>query len=530
MAAPSNNPSPTNRPLDDSKATDADAPAAKADDVAVAENNTAAVTESPPTYESVEASDVFLLAKQHLADGKFEDGMTVIEEAIRDTQEVLKRLSGNPNEDFSCHESLAPLHYMYGTTLLYQIEESDQEVTTAGSAVSTAVVSGEQAAAASPAEDDDGPTIRANDYDNDNQDNQMASAEDMAEDMEIAWENFEAARAITEEFLVSNTNNELTDKLELDLAQIHLREGDLQRMNGRNENAIQDYQSCLRLRKKSKFLGTFDRKIADVHYNLAMVYMNLASKDDEANSENEQSSNTAFAKASKAEDDAKVKEAKHLEALHKSMYHYLECSKCFCGQIASICNADPKTFTAVAKDDADNVASLKGEGKDVPQYKTTGQEDEEMEDPKVASSKLQTLRNRVDALVSSSSASFNEEQNADVVDLCQLLEEIQETVDEAESATKGVQEVTNMKAEVAALAAADGEPGTDSKTGGTTTIGFGSASPTKGVAVAAAAASASTAATAASPARPMMVIKKKKRAVVQPVQQPDVKKAKPESE
>ena len=469
---------------------------------------------SIPTYQSVEFSDIYLLAKRHLNDGKFEEAMTVIEEGIRDTQSLLQHTMDSPDGDYTLHESMAPFHYLYGTTLLYSIEEQDQEVTTAGSTVSTAVVSGEAAAAAGPEMDvhamaaDDGVMA-------------TASAEDIADEMQIAWENFETARHIMETMMANNDdddeseeNTEQVQKLELDLAQICLREGDLQRMNGRNETAIHDYEACLKLRKKSPFLGVHDRKIADVHYNLGLVYINVASKDDE---EEETPEGEAAAKPS--EDDDRVKEAKREMARNKSVYHFLECSKCFCGQIASICDADAISITRVDDAVGDEVGA-----KPKANYKTTGEEDEEMELPKVASAKLKTMRSRVTDLVSNT-ATLTVDQREQVEDLCQLLGDIQETVDEAENSTKGVQEVANMKAQVAALAAADGEIGeSNGVDGGVTTIGFGSASAT--AASPAVASSVAITSAAAVPARPMMVVKKKKRAAVQPVQEPDTKKPK----
>ena len=524
MAAAPSKPSPSNRSIDGSDANGtaaiATVPVASVKDAALvaspvapaaaaaaaepAPSSPTAPSSSPPTYQSVDASDVYLLAKRYLNEGKFEEAMTVIEEGIRDTQALLQRTMDSPDGDFTLHESMAPFHYLYGTTLLYAIEEQDQEVTTAGSAVSTAVVSGE-AAAAVPEDGDEAPLMAA------------ASAEDIADEMQIAWENFETARHIMETMMANSSNSSETEKLELDLAQICLREGDLQRMNGRNENAIQDYEACLKLRKKSAFLGAYDRKIADVHYNLGLVYINVASKDDESPDEEE----TGVAAAKPTAEDDRVKEAKREMARNKSVYHFLECSKCFCGQIASICNADATSITDVSADASD--------AKPQANYKTTGEEDDEMELPKVASTKLQTMRSRVTDLVSNTN-SLTPDQKETVDDLCQLLEDIQETVDEAENSTKGVQEISNMKAQVAALAAADGEIGENSNDGGTTTIGFGSAAATTTAVAVAAPAAASTvnaAATAAAPARPMMVVKKKKRAAVQPVQETDAKKPKP---
>lgn len=525
MAATPSKLSPTNRPLEggeDVTGTDtsATAPAASLKDAAVPspQADTATAEPSAPTYQSVESSVVYLLAKRHLSEGKFEEAMTVIEEGIRDTLALLQKIMNEPDGDFALHESLAPLHYLYGTTLLYAIEEQDQEVTTAGSAVSTAVISGE-AAAAAPEEGAEEAQIPM-----------ATSAEDIADEMQIAWENFETARHIMETMMASTSstaNESNKEKLELDLAQICLREGDLQRMNGRNENAVQDYEACLKLRKASSFLGKYDRKIADVHYNLGLVYINVASKDDETPDDDDEQAALAGAKATTSNDDDRVKEAKQEMARNKSVYHFLECSKCFSGQIASICNADPASITEVTVNDQDHADSTGGDAKPKANYKTTGEEDDEMELPKEASAKLQTMRSRVAELLKKTTT-LNQDLQETVDDLNQLLGDIQETVDEAENSTKGVQEVTNMKAQVSALAAADGEIGepSSSNDGGTTTIGFGSSTASSAVAVAAASAPVANTSTAAAPARPMMVIKKKKRAPVQAVVGPDIKKPK----
>jgi tetratricopeptide (TPR) repeat protein len=455
----------------------------------------AATVVSTPTYLSVESSDVFRLAKQHLSDGNFEEALTVIEEGIRDTKTLLTKLAGNDNEDdFAMHESIAPLHYLYGSTLLYSIEETDQEVTTAGSAVSTAVVSGGDVASAAATMPTEVEADEESANDDEGENNKLTAA-DAIDDMEIAWENLEAARSIIEHM-------PSTEKLELDLAQVYLREGDLQRMNGRNENAVHDYQSCLRLRLKSQFIDKNDRKIADVHYNLGLVYINVASKDDE----------TPDAEAPKAPADDKVKEAKRIHARNKSVYHFLECSKCFCGQIANLCHADAKALLVNLTEESQNedVRGKKGN------FKSTGEEDDETELPDIASAKLRTLRKRVGDLVNATTE-LTTEQRTTIDELCELLDDIQETIDAAEESTKSVQEVTNMKAEVSAMAAAEDEVGDSTvATGeGITTIGF---------------ASSVMPPASENVAYPMMMIKKKKRAAVEQVQTADNKKPKPQSE
>lgn len=86
MAAPPSKPSPSNRPMDETTAADSAASAAKEEPVVttpVDSTNaapTSPATESSPTYQSVEASNIFLLAKSHLNEGKFEDALSVIEQ------------------------------------------------------------------------------------------------------------------------------------------------------------------------------------------------------------------------------------------------------------------------------------------------------------------------------------------------------------------------------------------------------------------------------------------------------------------
>jgi tetratricopeptide (TPR) repeat protein len=404
-------------------------------------------TATEPSYDDSEQSGNYVLAKNFLNDGDFEQALTTIEEGIEGTKSIL--LAANEDkvdtEDYiSLHESLAPFHYLYGTTLLYSIEESnDTNMTTSGG--------GE----ADP-------------------DDENADAEEAADDMQIAWENLETARTILENMMTSSDS----DKLKLDLAQVLLREGDLQRLNGRYETAINDYQSCLVLREGNPLLGPYDRKIADVHYNLGLNYMMLVA---DAKGATEEST------------DAPKSEKTLAELRSKSFHHYLACSKTLCGQIAFLCNVDSDEF-------------LKKAEQDIPNFKSTGEDDDAMDHPKIVSMKLQAFRKHVLALQTPS-------EHLDIVStLSELLDEIQETIDESENSEKGVQQVSDMKAEISAAVAA--EPG-DSEdegaaTGATTTVGFGSA---------AAAASTVT-------ANPVMAVRKKNKRPAEDAKMPPQNEAK----
>jgi tetratricopeptide (TPR) repeat protein len=456
MAATPSKPSPSNHTVEASNDA-ASSVAAATDAKTVTEpvkvaSEVAASEESPctePTYEDSEKSGNYVLAKTYLNEGEFEQALATIEEGIEGTRALLAASGkADTEESISLHESLAPFHYLYGTTLLYSIEESTGDalgMTTTGDAE------------ADP--NDENP-----------------DTEEAAEDMQISWENLEAARAIMENMMTSESND--SDKLKLDLAQVFLREGDLQRLNGRYECAVNDYQSCLGLREGNPLLGPYDRKIADVHYNLGLNYMMMV----------------ADAKGAATEEatDPPKSEKDLAELRSKSFHHYLACSKTLCGQIAFLCNVESDEF-------------LKKAEQDIPNFKSTGEDDDAMDHPKIVSMKLQAFRKHVLALKPPS------EHLEIVSDLSQLLDEIQETIDESENSEKGVQQVSEMKAEIsAAVAAEPGDSDDEGATGATTTVGFGSA-----------AAAASTVA-----ANPVMAVRKKNKRPAEDAKMPPQNEAK----
>jgi len=429
-----------------------------------------------PTYEDSEKSEQYVLAKALLNDGDFEQALAAVEEGIEQTRAVLMSLKDVEEAGIELHPSLAPFHYLYGTTLLYQIEESDdngfgQSMTVADAAQPQAET-GADGATADPAAAFAAAMAASAPEEAD------ASAAPQpappAEDMEIAWENLDTARAI-----VQAMDQPCNEKLQLDLAQIYLREGDLQRLNGRYDAAVEDYASCLSLRQQH--LGPYDRKIADAHYNLALAYgLQVAeARKDQHQEQEDPSGQPQQQHLSPAQLESK------LASLRGECYqHYLCCAKAFCGQIAFLCGEDPKEFFAKA-------------GSDLPAFKTTGEEEEAGGSgisPKLASLQLQSFRKRASELTPSSV-----DGKAQVEDLLDLLQEIQETIDEAETSEEGVQEVTQMKEAISAAAAAAASPQKPGASGGdavTTTTGFGSAQ---------------VSAAAAQPINTMMVKKKPKK-------------------
>ena len=227
----------------------------------------AAVTEPPLelTYNSTEASDAYLLAKNLMQAGDFDNAMETIGTAMGILTSQL------PDSSDAVHPSLGPLYYLYGTTLLYVIEEST-----------------------------------------DNLQSPEGDGEDDADDTQIAWENLETARMILDK--MENRN----DKLNLDLAQIHLRLGDLQRANGRYHDSVSDYRNCLELRQT--ILGPYDRKVADTQYSLGLVCMMLAAEGDAQQQQ----------QPSAGEAPLMISPELREEYRTKALTHYLEAAKSFC--------------------------------------------------------------------------------------------------------------------------------------------------------------------------------------------------------
>ena len=289
-----------------------------------------------PTYHSTKQSKAYILANQLLKSGSFDDALATLEMALQCTREMVANIekAGNNNNNFKSddhnndainidlHESLAPLHYLYGTTLLYSVEESDVMMApdTGGNPQHHQQSQGGDDGAAEQdyfevASEEDEEVEQApkeveeeEDYEENEeggQDEAAPAVADAAEDMQIAWENLDLARSIVsklvEKFpnsyhasdagsnaskIVFKSNAPITHpptkssadyytpeqqrELLLDLAQIHTRLGDIQRSNDNILSCIDDYQHALTLRLET--LGNYHQKVADSHFSLAAIY------------------------------------------------------------------------------------------------------------------------------------------------------------------------------------------------------------------------------------------------------------------
>jgi len=503
-----------------------------------------------PTYDESAKSDHYTTGKALMQAGDFEQAMQVIAEGLEQTRErllVLSAANGTPAEEVDLHESIAPFHYLYGTTLLYSIEEStdaqqqmtvgDQQVENTPPDAASAPATSEHAAGGGST---DAAAVAASLISamggGDGGNNATAEMEAIADDMQIAWENLDAARAIVERLLVgameSSSMEDRRVQYMTDLAQILLREGDLQRFNGRYDDAIRDYQSCLDMRLKMLETGSasaskadagtpaseesskYSRKIADVYYNLGLSHLTYASElQKEPDSTNPQEVHATM--------DEATRKAVSIEHRTKGIHQYFQCGRVLSGRIALLCGEDPDAFLA-ANQSASEDGSIAGGAKPAAKagLKTTGLVEhggnqDIIGDADVASRQLAALRNAVANMTSMDATTA-----ATVADLREFLDELQETIDEATKAEEAVREASAIRAQAQKAAAMGGESCTTAPDGSTTQIGFGpSTLPTNptGNANFASAASASGVVNAAGSShstasgKPVMVVKKKKK-------------------
>jgi len=527
-----------------------------------------------PNYFSTKSSKAYTLAYKLLNSDNFQDALSTLETALRFTAGILRAENKNHkrgnsdenNDDIDFHESLAPLYYLYGSTLLYSVEESDVMMASSSSAPDTS-----GAPATEDDQDDDNappPDFLVDDNNDDDKEEQEQegsemmsknhleaeqeeppSSSDPTEDLQIAWENLELARSIVSKLVESfyplgeitgggkseynpsittySTPNEQSELL-LDLAQIHTRLGDLQRGNSSVANTsdcISDYTTALSLR--IKVLGKYHKKVADSHYSLAGVYAEAPSKSGEEVEEAVERfvSELGGGDGGKGKNDgggggAKqiMTESKKMEYRERSLDHYVQCAVSFSGMLASMCGEDADALTGLNNETASTTASASTNG-----------------GGGIHSTMLSTLRSRISNLTPPTKSPEKESFE----DVKEILDEIQEAVDTAEEAEEGLRTLGEMKANEIRKheAKMNGEQGVEMEEkegdgGGRTTIGFGASA----AALAAAASgtvndfdAASTTAvsnmstsinafgsTVASTGQPMMmVVKKKKKA--QPV-------------
>jgi hypothetical protein len=311
------------------------------------------------------------------------------------------------------------------------------------------------------------------------------------------------------------------------LAQIYLREGDLERINGNYSPSIEDYTSCLEIllqhnntKDENNIERNLDRKIADTQFNLGLTYLTSSSDlQKQLAGDDGKGNDPAAAAAAPTPNNSANAAVLAKEHCEKGIQQHVECAKTFCRILATLFGVEPETILLkarqqVASEKSDTTAAASA----LAGFKTTGLYDDDFKSgttAAIASQTLNALRMTVATMVSSHPPSDTESTDYVVSDIQQMLDEIQETVDESERSQEGVFQAAqirvNAQKQAAALSDASSGGGatftsvTNKDTGVITSIGFGPAS-TSSISINDANADTKTAA-----AKPMMVVKKKKK-------------------
>jgi tetratricopeptide (TPR) repeat protein len=445
------------------------------------------------TYMSSKESIYYQTANVLLQRGDFEMALSTIEDGIEWTKQQIKQqhippspslpkeessvscttsnsssssiiITGTNTNDDSLHESLAPFHYLYGTTLLYSIEESNdglQQPLTTMEGHHQQQSGGDTEVAATMIGDDDeddddeavhipydGNTNITGGVDDDDNDDQPV----IVEDMEIAWENLDTARMIVEQML---HNNPTCNQLRTDMGQILLREGDLQRQNGAYLEAITDYTNCLAYYENNNEIQPYSHKIADVHCNLGAVYFTVVVEIQKGTLDSNNETTATTSNYIGTTNDALTLTNQERDRLGKisfyrnrGFYHYYECSKTLVGIILELVSINPlDMFQRVSEQHSFSFSYC----------------DEHHEDyPKMIRSTLSSLRKEVMTMIKSINISLSKDISDRINDSLLVLEEIQETIDEAETSEQGVIEATAMKEEITTLVASQQQPSSSS--------------------------------------------------------------------
>ena len=297
----------------------------------------------------------------------------------------------------------------------------------------------------------------------------------------------------------------------------------MQRINGNYTSAVGDYSSCLEIllrhnntKDEQNNIRDLNRKIADTQFNLGLTYLTsssdlqkeVANANASANTTNPTEASANTATTAEQREKAALLAKEHCA---KGIQQHVDCAKTFCSIVAKLCGVDPETIVSLTTS-SDEEASEK---KPAAGFKTTGLDDE-VEDKKAATSTTadasQTLNvwRKALATMMLTNSPQDAEDALRVSDIVQVLDEIQETIDEAERSQEGVLQAAEIRVKAQQAAAMDGEPGAAvaNADGSTTTIGFGQAAAS----IAATAKLAATSKPAAtSDAKPMMMVVKKKK-------------------
>ena len=423
---------------------------------------------SPLSYLSIKQTPLYMKAKDDLREGNLESALMTIESCLTTS---LAQLSG---DEF--HIALAPLYYLYGTTLLYLVEENDALLPPP------------------PPQDQQEEEEEEEGEQNHYSDGQVGEIHDdlqeqnqeqnMTEDVQVAWENLDLSRTILHralddilpDLMLSSSNNTKSETRKtnkgdsdedhiiaeqvFDLGQIYLRLGDIQKANGDYVHAVEDYNMCkniwIGLRKLIQKPEN-ERKIAHCYYCIAEVLMMLANDADKQQQQQVTSGDAGLeevlqsvASASAVASSSNDPQDEIDQHRKLSISNYLTCGQTFANVIALLCN-EKATILDNNDDESKTKQVMAPSLVDIVQS---------------ASEKLQLIRSNVSNMNASS-----KDDESTVAEIKELLDEIQEVIDSSISEAKVLREdVSQMKKTLTTTAEQNDNP---TNAFSTTTIGFG---------------------------------------------------------
>ena len=441
---------------------------------------------APPldTYESSKASSVYRQAKESLNQGDYETALSLIQHDGLEAQlERLMAATTNGTmtlDEASLHPSLAPFHYLYGTTLLYSMEEQQPDDPVQQQEQEESVPEEQEDPDDNGAEQNVRDMVFVMPSHSQPPQAQEAPPEEDVDDLQIAYEHLDTSRLLLQSYIQEKQeqqqeqphNKDALQSLSLDLAQIWLRQGDLQRLNGQYQQAVDNYQSCLTLRQQqaseNTTTTTTPRSLADVHYQLALTYSLLvgheSTRGDDATTakeEDESEAKPAAAAAAAAvvptdeDQEPIVSPAQLHEWRQASLQHYATCAQLLTQHACSALGGSSTTERTLpvlpnvlvphdnktTKDDQ-KVSSSSSSAGATPTTQEVWQQ---------ARSHVQALRDHV--LQTHSTANHDTDNDKDD-SVLELLNDIQEIVNEALVSEEGLHQVTALKSEITAAAAA----------------------------------------------------------------------------
>lgn len=87
-------------------------------------------------YLSTKHSPNYTLAKSKLSSGELDECLSLIEGQLADVKSALTEVADDNadkvGDELELHEALCPLYYLYGTTLLYLVEENESMMNNSG--------------------------------------------------------------------------------------------------------------------------------------------------------------------------------------------------------------------------------------------------------------------------------------------------------------------------------------------------------------------------------------------------------------